>query len=179
MDIFKASCGAEDYVIRCRRHIHEHPERSDQEEMTIAFISGELTRRGIDHDVVPKGGVMGYIDGAKPGKTILLRADIDALPMQESPNNTKFPKACVSKIDGVAHTCGHDAHTAMLGCGNPENGMDASNHNPHFDPDESAFKYGVAATVSYTLTFLAHKEDIPFTPSLTLEEVFGSKEAAK
>ena len=68
---------------------------------------------------------------------------------------------------------------ALLGCGNPEKGMDADNHNPHFDPDEDSFKYGVAATVSYALTFLAHKEDIPFTPSLTPEEVFGSKEEAK
>ena len=82
--------------------------------MTVAFISEELTKLGIAHDVVLMGGVMGYIDGGKPGKTILLRADIDGLPMQESPNNTKFPKACVSKIDGVAHTCGHDPHAAML-----------------------------------------------------------------
>lgn len=404
MDIFNAARGVENYVIRCRRHIHEHPERSDQEEMTVAFISEELTKLGIAHDVVPKGGVLGYIDGAKPGKTILLRADIDALPMQESPDNTKFPKACVSKIPGMAHTCGHDAHTAMLlgaakilhdhrdelegrvvlffergeeagygdyylrkhiydnsihvdgawalhllpslpvgtiglypravsagagawsvnisnengravdcavsilhalntvrmkqvspyesatltpckmqfdgqsctisgtcrfhnrdeagvpmkaairstiehictvygceiiklvsggptrptvnnitcyelarkaisealgeqavvedepamgaesfahlaaiypscyarlGTGNPERGMDASLHSPIFDPDESAFKYGVTATVAYALTFLAHKEDIPFTPSLYLEEVFGNKEGTK
>ena len=68
---------------------------------------------------------------------------------------------------------------ARLGTGNPEKGMDAGGHNPHFDPDEDSFKYGVAATVSYVLTFLSHKEDIPFTPSLYLEDIFGKKEESK
>ena len=104
----------EEYVIRCRRWLHEHAELSDHEEETVAFIIEQLQEAGIACVNVPQGGVMGFIDGAKPGKTLLLRADIDALPMQEDPYNAKQPKVCISKNDGVAHTCGHDTHAAML-----------------------------------------------------------------
>lgn len=114
MDIKKASAEMEEYVIRCRRWFHEHAELSDQEEETVAFILEQLQEAGIECVDVPKGGVMGFIDGAKPGKTVLLRADIDALPMQEDSWNAKQPKVCVSKNDGAAHTCGHDTHAAML-----------------------------------------------------------------
>ena len=104
----------EEYVIRCRRWLHEHAELSDREEETVAFILRQLREAGIECVDVPQGGVVGFINGAKPGKTVLLRADIDALPMQEDPYNAKQPKVCVSKNDGVAHTCGHDTHTAIL-----------------------------------------------------------------
>ena len=114
MDIWQETLKAEDYVIRCRRHIHENPELSDREENTVAFILQELTAMGIRCENVPGGGVMGFISGAQPGKTVLLRADIDALPMQEDAKNEIQSKVCVSKVPGVAHTCGHDAHTAML-----------------------------------------------------------------
>lgn len=114
MDIWKESLAVEDYVIRCRRYLHENPELSDQEDNTVAFILQELTAMGIACEDVPGGGVMAFIEGEKPGKTVLLRADIDALPVQEDPNNLKQPKVCVSKVPGVAHMCGHDAHTAML-----------------------------------------------------------------
>lgn len=114
MDIWQEACTVNEYVIRCRRHFHENPELSDQEDETVAYILKELRGMGIRCQDVPAGGVMGFIDGAQPGKTVLLRADIDALPMQEDPCNEKQPKACVSKRDGIAHTCGHDTHTAML-----------------------------------------------------------------
>jgi amidohydrolase len=114
MDIWNEVLAVEDYVIRCRRYIHENPELSDQEDNTIAFILQELTAMGVECVDVPGGGVMGFIHGSKPGKSVLLRADIDALPVQEAPNNLKQPKVCVSKVPGVAHMCGHDAHTAML-----------------------------------------------------------------
>ncbi len=114
MDILKAAQAVEQYVIDCRRHIHRHPELSDHEDNTVAFIDEELTKMGIPHVVVPHGGVIGFVDGPKEGKTVLLRADIDALPMQESKENAKQPKEVVSEVDGVAHTCGHDVHTAML-----------------------------------------------------------------
>ena len=114
MDIIKEALAVEDYVIRCRRHIHENPELSDLEDNTVAFILQELTAMGIECVDVPKGGVMGFIHGDKPGKTVLLRADIDALPIREDTHNLKQPKVCVSKVPGVAHMCGHDAHTAML-----------------------------------------------------------------
>lgn len=114
MDIWNEALAVEDYVIRCRRYLHENPELSDQEDNTVAFILQELTAMGIACEDVPGGGVMGFIHGSKPGKSVLLRADIDALPVQEAPNNLKQPKVCVSKVPGVAHMCGHDAHTAML-----------------------------------------------------------------
>lgn len=114
MDIWNEVLAVEDYVIRCRRYLHENPELSDQEDNTVAFILQELTAMGIACEDVPGGGVMGFIHGSKPGKSVLLRADIDALPVQEAPNNLKQPKVCVSKVPGVAHMCGHDAHTAML-----------------------------------------------------------------
>lgn len=114
MDIWKLALAEEDLVIRHRRWFHENAELSDQEEDTVAYILQELNAMGIKCVDVPKGGVMGFIDGAKPGKSVLLRADIDALPIQEDPCNNKQPKVCVSKRAGVSHACGHDTHAAML-----------------------------------------------------------------
>lgn len=114
MDLLKEALAVEEYVLRCQRHFHENPELSDQEEETVAFILEELRRMDIEAINVPKGGVLGFIRGDKPGKTVLLRADIDALPMEEAPCNDLLPKQSLSKRPGVAHTCGHDAHTAML-----------------------------------------------------------------
>ena len=115
MDIWQEALAVEDYVIQCRRFVHENPELSDQEDGTVAFIIKELTAMGVECDDVPGGGVMGYIHGAKPGKSVLLRADIDALPVQEATVNVHGePKACVSKVPGVSHACGHDTHVAML-----------------------------------------------------------------
>lgn len=114
MEFWKDLPETEEYVIGCRRWLHEHAELSDQEDETVAFILEQLRNAGIECVDVPQGGVMGFIYGAKPGKTVLLRADIDALPMQEDPCNAKQPKVCISKNDGVAHTCGHDTHTAIL-----------------------------------------------------------------
>lgn len=114
MDIWKLAQAEEDHVIRLRRWFHENAELSDHEDDTVAYILQELKANGIACEDVPKGGVMGFIEGARPGKTVLLRADIDALPMQEDTYNNKQPKVCVSKRDGAAHTCGHDTHAAML-----------------------------------------------------------------
>ena len=114
MDIWQEALAAEDYVIACRRYIHENPELSDKEDGTVAFILKELRSFDIECEDVPGGGVMGFIHGSKPGKTVLLRADIDALPVQEDTNNLKQPKVCVSKVPGVSHMCGHDTHAAML-----------------------------------------------------------------
>ena len=114
MDILKAAREVDEYVVACRRHLHRHPEVSDKEDQTIAFVLDELKKMGIDCVEVKQGGVLGFINGPKEGKTVLLRADVDALPMQEDTHNDKFPKVCVSEVPGVAHTCGHDSHTAML-----------------------------------------------------------------
>lgn len=114
MDIMNEALAIEQQVIAWQRHFHENPELSQKEEHTVSVILEHLNHLGIECVNVPDGGVLGFLGGKKPGKTVLLRADIDALDMQEAPCNDKFPKKVLSKNPGVAHTCGHDAHTAML-----------------------------------------------------------------
>lgn len=97
-------------MIEWRRHIHENPELSFEEFKTSAFVEEKLRSFGNIEIEKPVGtSVLGIIKGAKEGKTILLRADMDALPMQEE---GELPFR--SKVKSVAHTCGHDTHTAML-----------------------------------------------------------------
>ena len=93
-----------------RHHIHQHPELSNQEEQTAALVAKTLRDMGIEvQEKVGGYGVVGLIRGKGPGKTVGLRADMDALPMHEQ---TGLPYA--SKVDGVMHACGHDTHTAIL-----------------------------------------------------------------
>lgn len=106
----------EDYIISMRRYFHENPELSDKEVNTIKTIASELDKMGIEYVIVEKGGILAKITGPKDnGKSVLLRADCDALPVQETPDNLKpGMRTCVSKNPGVMHACGHDVHTAML-----------------------------------------------------------------
>jgi amidohydrolase len=97
-------------VVEWRRTIHNHPELSTQEEKTAALVAEILTELGLEVKRNVGGhGVVGLLKGKKPGKTVGLRADMDALPMQEE---TGLPFA--SAVPGVMHACGHDTHTAML-----------------------------------------------------------------
>ena len=99
-----------EYVIACRHHLHAHPELSMEEVETTKFIKTELEKMGIpvqEFDGIT--GCVGTIEGKHPGKTVMLRADIDALPIQELPG-----KSYCSTVPGVMHACGHDCHTAML-----------------------------------------------------------------
>lgn len=99
-----------DDVIKIRRHIHQYPELGYEEKNTSAFVAEELKRLGLKvKENVGGYGVVGLLEGAQPGETLLLRADMDALPMQEE-TGLEFS----SKIDGVMHACGHDMHTAIL-----------------------------------------------------------------
>jgi amidohydrolase len=99
-----------DELIKIRRHIHQYPELSFQEKETSAFISEQLNTLGIEHKTRIAGhGITGLIDSGKPGKTIALRADMDALPILEKTN-----KEYASKNTGVMHACGHDVHSACL-----------------------------------------------------------------
>lgn len=104
----------EQYVIDIRRDLHRHPEISLQEERTIKVVTDQLHKLGIDFELVHNGGIIGIIEGDSPGKSIILRADLDALPMKEEDTNLNQKKLVVSQIDNAAHTCGHDGHTAML-----------------------------------------------------------------
>ncbi|MDR1979115.1 MAG: amidohydrolase [Synergistaceae bacterium] len=99
-------------VVEWRRAIHSHPELSTQEEKTAALVVDVLTGLGMEvRKNVGGHGVVGLLKGTKPGsgKVVGLRADMDALPMQEE---TGLPFASV--VPGVMHACGHDTHTAML-----------------------------------------------------------------
>ncbi|MDR2180109.1 MAG: amidohydrolase [Synergistaceae bacterium] len=97
-------------VVEWRRAIHRNPELSTQEEKTAALVADTLTGLGLEvRKNVGGHGVVGLLKGKKAGKTVGLRADMDALPMQEE---TGLPFA--SAVPGVMHACGHDTHTAML-----------------------------------------------------------------
>ena len=97
-------------VIDIRRHLHKFPCLSFEEYETSQFIHALLDSWNIEHGFLTETGIVATIKGINPEKrTIALRADIDALPIQEE-NKTQYS----SSNDGVMHACGHDAHTAML-----------------------------------------------------------------
>ena len=97
-------------VVEWRRHFHMYPEVSGKEVETSLYIQKELAAMGIPFETgFFRNAVLGVIEGAKPGKTIALRADMDALPVTEQ---TGLPFA--SKHEGVMHACGHDSHMAIL-----------------------------------------------------------------
>ena len=97
-------------IIKIRRDIHKHPELSFQEFRTAKLVSDSLKKFGLEVDEnIGKTGVVGILKGARPGKTIAFRADMDALPIQETSD-----LSYKSVNDGVMHACGHDAHTAIL-----------------------------------------------------------------
>ncbi|WP_308017477.1 M20 family metallopeptidase [Alkalihalobacillus deserti] len=97
-------------MVELRRLLHSEPELSFQEVKTPKLIADYLERLGVEVKRNIGGrGVVGYIKGSKPGKTVALRADFDALPIEEE---TGLPFA--SKNPGVMHACGHDGHTATL-----------------------------------------------------------------
>ena len=99
-------------VIADRRHLHQHPELAFEEHETAKFVAERLRQLGVEDIRTGVGGtgVTGLIHGRKgPGKVVLLRADMDALPIQEE-NEVDY----ASTVPGKMHACGHDAHTAML-----------------------------------------------------------------
>lgn len=97
-------------TIRLRRHIHQHPELSFEEYHTADFIEQTLKSYGIASERRGKTGVVAVLHGKGSGEKVLaLRADIDALPIQE-----KSPHSYQSRIPNIMHACGHDVHTASL-----------------------------------------------------------------
>lgn len=104
----------EAWLTETREHLHQYPELSGEEKETLAFVRQQLADLQIPFVEVEKGGILGYLTGGYSAKTVLLRADLDALPVEEAPDNGLRPKKVVSRQKGIAHVCGHDAHTAML-----------------------------------------------------------------
>lgn len=111
IDKIKALAGK--YASSCidiRHHLHAHPELSYQEFETSKFIQQQLSLLNIPFEVKAETGVVGLIEGKNPGKrAIALRADIDALPIQEE-NDIPYK----SRNNGIMHACGHDVHTSCL-----------------------------------------------------------------
>ena len=105
-------------VIAWRRDIHENPELGNQEVRTAALIAKELRALGIEvRENVGKTGVVGVLKGGKPGKVVALRADMDALPVEEKtglPFASKVKATWEGRTVPVMHACGHDTHVAML-----------------------------------------------------------------
>lgn len=100
-----------DQVIAYRRYLHQFPEPSFQEYETSQYIYGEMCKlKNVEVSRPTETSVLVKITGGKPGKKIGLRADIDALPIQEERPEFDFQ----SKKDGLMHACGHDGHTAIL-----------------------------------------------------------------
>jgi amidohydrolase len=96
-------------LISVRQDIHMHPELSFQEERTAALVEKYLRQLGLEPKRMAGTGVWAMIEGKTDGRTVGLRADLDALPIEE-----KNDKPYVSQNKGVMHACGHDVHTASL-----------------------------------------------------------------
>jgi amidohydrolase len=108
--IAEAIRGEEAALIGVRRDLHAHPELAFQEVRTAAVVARELARLGIAHRTgIGRTGVVGVIEGGRPGKVIAIRGDMDALPIEE---RTGLDFA--STNPGLMHACGHDVHTSTL-----------------------------------------------------------------
>ncbi|MDX1618283.1 MAG: amidohydrolase [Balneolaceae bacterium] len=115
MNIEQIRSGAEDHfteMVEIRRHLHRHPELSFEEYETTEFIAEKLEALGIRVDRPAETGCVGVLEGGRASdRVVALRADIDALPIQEEgEHKSEF----LSEKEGVAHCCGHDSHTANL-----------------------------------------------------------------
>ena len=105
-------------VVEYRRHIHQNPELSNRETETAAYVAEHLAGLGIEvRTGVARTGVVGVLRGGRPGPTVALRADMDALPVTEQVD-LPFASTATSIYNGmevgVMHACGHDAHVGML-----------------------------------------------------------------
>lgn len=98
-----------DELVEMRRHIHQYPEIGMSLPKTTEFVMNKLKEIGLEPEEIIESGITATIGGKKPGKTLLIRADMDALPIHEA-SGEEFS----SKIDGKMHACGHDIHTTML-----------------------------------------------------------------
>ncbi len=99
-----------DDVVLIRRDLHMHPELGFQEHRTAGIVADRLRALGYEvHEGVGRTGVVGVLRGAKPGRTIMLRADMDALPITEERGHSYR-----SQAEGRMHACGHDGHVAIL-----------------------------------------------------------------
>ena len=108
----------ENEVIKWRHHIHQNPELSNREYNTAKYVAAHLKKLGLEvTENVAHTGVVAVLNGGKPGKTVALRADMDALPVTERvdiPFASKVKTIYKDTEVGVMHACGHDTHVAIL-----------------------------------------------------------------
>lgn len=110
MNIHEVAAKYNEYIIEQRRYFHQHPEVSTREYETSKAVAAQLDKMGVPYvHCGLETGLLATIQGAKPGKTILIRGDMDALTVKET---TGAPYA--SQNDGLMHACGHDCHIAMM-----------------------------------------------------------------
>ncbi|WP_299485230.1 M20 family metallopeptidase [Acaryochloris sp. IP29b_bin.137] len=96
-------------LVSWRRHLHQYPELGFKEHLTAKFVAQRLTEWGIAHQTgIAETGIVATIAGEQPGPVLAIRADMDALPIQE-----ENPVSYRSRHDGIMHACGHDGHTAI------------------------------------------------------------------
>src|SRR6188768_3275244 len=114
----EGASAVQDKVVHWRRDIHQHPELGDQETRTSRLAAEHLRGLGLEvRTGVGRTGVVGVLRGGKPGRTVALRADMDALPVKEPeglPFASKAKQPYLGKEVDLMHACGHDTHTAML-----------------------------------------------------------------
>jgi amidohydrolase len=97
-------------IIALRRELHQHPELAFEEVWTATTLAGRMRALGLAvQEGIGGTGVLAVLEGAKPGKTLLIRADIDALPIVETTG-----RAYASQLENRNHSCGHDAHAAIV-----------------------------------------------------------------
>jgi len=110
MSLIKTKSELHEQMVTWRHYIHKHPELSFKEEMTSDFIASVLESNNIEmHRGLAVTGIVATVHGTKKGKAIGLRADMDALPIQE---RNEFSHKSIH--DGKMHACGHDGHSTML-----------------------------------------------------------------
>ena len=157
-----------------RHTLHKMPEIGRGEYKTSAYIKRKLDEYKIPYKTVFNTGVVGVIEGEKDGKTVLLRADIDALPIYEE-SGVEFS----SEIDGMMHACGHDVHTAcLLGAAKILNSLKKDIKGKIllvFQPDEEGdggaefmIKEGMADDVSAAFAF--HVEPLEETGNIQIRD---------
>lgn len=99
----------QDAWIACRRDLHQHPELGFSLPRTAGLVAAELARLGLEVQTgIGQSGIVGLLEGASEGPTVMVRADMDALPIEEE-NRTDY----ASQFPGKMHACGHDGHTAI------------------------------------------------------------------
>lgn len=108
MDTKVSADALKDYLISCRRTLHQMPELHFDLPQTTAFVTAQLRELSIPYQIIENGGIVARICGKRSDRAFLLRADMDALPLAEQSGET------FASTNGCMHACGHDLHTTML-----------------------------------------------------------------